>query len=343
MLAVMPKTPRAMILAAGLGTRLGALTSLLPKPMLPLCGTPLVRWVALWLRSQGIREIVINLHHLGDQIEAELGDGSDLEVAIAYSREAPEILGTGGGVRRARSLLDDGSGAPIVIVNGKILLDLDLKAVLAQHSATGAEATMVLRRDVRAERWGSLRLSEQREVVGFLGLERAGATLGEPLMFTGVQVIEPQFIDRIPEQGAPCIVRTAYRQLFDSGRGYYGYVTDGYWWEHSNLHRYLAGLHNLLDGRAKLAYAARPLWGQDPSAKIHPTASLRQPFWIGRGVEVGAGAVVGPYVELGDGVIVDEGVHVSELIACRGARIRNSAVSAVAVGEQLIHDEKIEI
>ena len=328
-----------MILAAGLGTRLGSLTSLLPKPMLPLCGTPLVRWVTLWLRSQGIREIVINLHHLGEQIEAELGDGSELEVSIAYSREAPEILGTGGGVRKARSLLDDGSGAPIVIVNGKILLDLDLRPVLDQHRATGAEATMVLRRDPRAERWGSLRLNDQGEVVGFLGLERAGARLGEPLMFTGVQVIDPRFIDRIPEQGASCIVRTAYRQLFDSGRGYYGYVTDAYWWEHSNLERYLAGLHHVLDGRAELAYAARPLRGIDASAKIHRTASLREPLWIGRGVEVGEGAVVGPYVELGDRVIVDKNVHVSELIACRGAHLRSSAESAVAVGEELVRGE----
>jgi len=325
-----------MILAAGLGTRLGALTSHRPKPMLPLCGTPLVRWVALWLRSQGIREIVVNLHHLGDQIEAELGDGSELGLAIAYSREAPEILGTGGGVRRARSLLDDGKGTPIVLVNGKILLDLDLKAVLAEHEATGAEATMVLRRDPRAERWGSLRLDDSGEVVGFLGLRRPGAQLGEPLMFTGVQVIDPRFIDRIPEEGAPCIVRTAYRELFDSGRGYYGYVTDGYWWEHSNVERYLAGLRNIFDGRARLDYAQRSLQGIDPSAKIHPTAILREPLWVGRDVEIGANAEVGPYVELGDGVVVDAGVRVRDLIAWEDASIRASAEQAVAVGDQLL-------
>ncbi len=325
-----------MILAAGLGTRLGALTSLRPKPMLQLCGTPLVRWVALWLRSQGIREIVVNLHHLGDQIEAELGDGSELGVSIAYSREAPEILGTGGGVRRARSLLDDGKGTPIVLVNGKILLDLDLGAVLDQHRANGAEATMVLRRDPRAEKWGSLRLNERSEVVGFLGLARPGEVLGDPLMFTGVQVIDPRFLDRIPAEGAPCIVRTAYRQLFESGRGYYGYVSDGYWWEHSNIDRYLAGLHNILDGRAQLSYAARPLSGVDPSARIHPSAKLREPVWIGRDVDVGAAAEVGPYVELGDNVRVDAGVSIRDLIAWKGARISDSCERAVAAGEELL-------
>ncbi|MFY0540786.1 nucleotidyltransferase family protein [Nannocystis pusilla] len=147
--------PRAMILAAGLGTRLGDLSGLRPKPMLPVCGTPLVRWVALWLRSQGVREVVVNLHHLGDQIEAELGDGSKLGMAIAYSREDGEILGTGGALRHARHLLDDGSGAPIVVVNGKILLELELDRVLATHRAAKAEATMVLRPDPEAERWGA--------------------------------------------------------------------------------------------------------------------------------------------------------------------------------------------
>ena len=332
-----------MILAAGLGTRLGALTSLRPKPMLPLCGTPLVRWVALWLRSQGIREIVINLHHLGEQIEAELGDGAELGVSIAYSREAPEILGTGGGVRKARHLLDDGKGTPIVLVNGKILLDLDLSAVVRQHRASEAEATMVLRRDPRAEKWGSLRLNQRSEVVGFLGLAREGEVLGDPLMFTGVQVVDPRFIDRIPAEGAPCIVRTAYRDLFESGRGYFGYVTDRYWWEHSNIDRYLGGLRNVLDGRAELSHAARPLRGVDPSARIHPSAKLHEPVWIGRDVDVGEGAEIGPYVELGDGVVVDAGVVVRDVIAWKGARIGRSCEGAVAAGEQLLRDPEVAV
>lgn len=328
-----------MILAAGLGTRLGELTSRRPKPMLPLCGTPLVRWVALWLRSQGIREIVVNLHHLGEQIEAELGDGSALGVAIAYSREAPEILGTGGGVRRARDLLDDGSGAPIVVVNGKILLDLDLDAVLDAHRRRGAEATMVLRRDPAAERWGSLRLDADGEVVGFLGLERPGSTPGEPLMFTGVQVFEPRFIDRIPAEGAPCIVRTAYRQLFDEGRGYFGFVTDRYWHEHSNVTRYLAGLRNVLDGRAELAYRERALVGIDPSATIDPSAKIVGPVWIGRDVHISPHAVVGPHVELGDRVEVAEGVRLRDVIAWPGVRVPRSAEHAIAVDDATLVTE----
>ncbi len=325
----MAMRPRAMILAAGLGTRLGDLSSKRPKPMLPLCGVPLCRWSVLWLRAQGIREIVVNLHHLGEQIEEELGDGSALGVAIAYSREEPEILGTGGGVRRARALLDDGSGAPIVIVNGKILVDLSLGAVLDHHRAQRAEATMVLRPDPEAERWGSLRVDAGGQVVGFLGEVRPGSEPGEPLMFTGVQVIEPRFIDRIPAEGAPCIVRTAYRELFREGGSYAGFVTRRYWWEHSNLDRYLAGLRNVLDGAAELAHAERPLRGVDPTARIARSAVIHPPVWIGRGVTVGEGARVGPYAELGDGVVVVAGVVVRDAIAWPGAHVRAKADHAV--------------
>ena len=325
-----------MILAAGLGTRLGPLTSLRPKPMLPICGTPLVRWAALWLRSQGVREIVVNLHHLGEQIAEELGDGGALDLDIRYSREAPEVLGTGGGIRRARALLDDGSGAPIIIVNGKILLDLDLADVLRQHRETGAEATLVLCPDPRREKWEKIRLGPDRQVVSLFEETREGSSPGRPLMFTGVHVIDPKVIDRIPGSGAPCIVRSAYRELFAEGRGLYGYLTDGYWWEHSNLERYLVGLRKVLDGEAALPYAERPLRGVDPTAKIHPTAKIRPPVFIGRRVEVGAGAEIGPYVELDDDVIVDAGVRLRDVIAWPGAHVRNSAERAVAAGERLL-------
>ncbi|MBK8265544.1 MAG: NDP-sugar synthase [Nannocystis sp.] len=317
-----------MIFAAGLGTRLGELGARRPKPMLPICGAPLIRWAALWLRSQGVREVVINLHHMGEQIEAELGDGAALGMAIAYSREAA-ILGTGGGLRQARALLDDGSGAPIVAMNGKILLDLDLAAVLAFHRGRGAEATMVLRPDPQPSGWELLTIDARAEVLSLLGESRAGEAAGPPLMFTGVHVFEPRFLDRIPAEGAPCVARTAYKALLREGGAFGGFVTQRYWWEHSTAGRYLAGLCNVLDGAAELAYAERPLRGIDRSAKIDPSAVIVPPVWIGRDVEVGAGARVGPYVELGDGVVVAPGISLTRVSAWPGAHVSASAAEAV--------------
>lgn len=318
-----------MILAAGLGTRLGELSALRPKPMLPVCGTPLVRWAALWLRAQGVREVVVNLHHLGEQIEAELGDGTQLGMAIAYSREEGEILGTGGALRRARPLLDDGSGAPIVIVNGKILLELELARVLAVHRERGAEATMVLRPDAEAERWGSLRVGPDGDIVGLLGALRPGAEAAEPLMFTGVHVIEPRFIDRIPREGPQCVIRTAYSELFREGRGLSGVVTRDYWWEHSTVQRYLQGVANVLEGRVRLPFAERPLRGAAASAKIGAGAQVDAGAWIGEGAEIGAGALIGPRCQIGDRAVIAPGVRLRDVIVWDDVRVAGDAEYAV--------------
>jgi NDP-sugar pyrophosphorylase family protein len=311
-----------MILAAGFGTRLGSLTQDRPKPMLPVCGTPLVRWGLLWLRSQGIREFVINLHHLGGQIEAELGDGSTLGVAIAYSHEEGQILGTGGGLRQARHLLDDGRDLPIVVVNGKLLLELDLARVLAFHRERGAEATMVLRPDPKMERWGEpLHVDDRGRVVSMLGEVVPEANAGEPLMFSGVHVFQPRFLDRIPPEGEQCVIRTAYMALLREGSGLAGFVTRQYWWDHSTTERYLEGVCNVLDGHVALPYAEHPLRGVDSTAKIAEGATIEDPVWIGPGVHVGEGAHVGPHVQLGRGARVEPGRRLRRAIVWDGARV----------------------
>lgn len=318
-----------MIMAAGLGTRLGELSDLRPKPMLPVCGTPLVRWVALWLRAQGVREIVINLHHLGHMIEAELGDGRALGLAIAYSREDGQILGTGGGLRQARALLDDGRDSPFVVVNGKILLELDLPQVLAAHRERGAEATMVLRPDPDAERWGSLRVGPGGDVVGLLSERRPGVAASDPLMFTGVHVLHPRFLDRIPAAGEQCVIRTAYAGLFREGRGLYGHITRDYWWEHSTVERYLQGVANALEGRVALPYAERHLRGPAASARIEAGAQIDPSSWIGERAVIGAGAVIGPRVQVGDDAVIAPGVRLQDAIVWDGVRVEADAQRVV--------------
>ncbi|MFO7566938.1 MAG: NDP-sugar synthase [Enhygromyxa sp.] len=340
-------TPRAMILAAGFGTRLGALTQTRPKPMLPICGAPLVRWAVLWLRAQGVREIVINLHHLGEQIVEELGDGSALGVAIAYSHEEGLILGTGGGLREARALLDDGRETPIVVVNGKILVDLELGPVLAAHRAREAEATMVLRPDAEGIWGGSLAADPATgTLANFLGKLRPGATpisglpastdpplrsgrynhaipgrLGPAMMFTGIHLIQPRFLDRVPPEGEQCIVRTAYRELFHEPRGVDVFVHEGYWWEHSTVERYLQGIANLLDGRVRLPWAERPVIGVDPSAIVEAGAQIDPRVFVGAGARIGAGAKIGPFAQIGAGAVVAPGVRVERAALWPGASL----------------------
>lgn len=325
-----------MILAAGFGTRLGALSQRRPKPMLPVCGIPLVRWAVLWLRHHGIREIVVNLHHLGELIEAELKDGSELGVTITYSREDGMILGTGGGLRRARPLLDDGHGTPIVVVNGKILFDLDLAEVLAQHHRNAAEATMVLRPDPDAGTWGSFRLDGEGRIVEFLQASPASGgapPISERLMFTGVHVFQPAFLDRVPAEGEQCIIRTAYRGLFHEGRGLYGFESRDYWWEHSTPERYLRGVTQVLSGAAQLPFAPQGTTGIHPTAAIAATAQIRPPVWIDADVHVGPDARIGPRTQLGAGCRIEAGVEITDSVVWEGLTVGRDLHGELYTGE----------
>ena len=159
---------RAMVLAAGRGTRLAPLTDTTPKPLLPVAGQPLIEHILEFLRAGGIREVVINLHHLGQRIKERIGDGRRLGLQVKYSWEDP-ILDTGGGIKRAEPLL---AGEPFVVVNGDSLLELRLEDVVAFHRERAAVATMVVRPDPEAARYGLIELDADdrvRRVVGLPG------------------------------------------------------------------------------------------------------------------------------------------------------------------------------
>src|SRR5688500_10234635 len=109
---------QVMILAAGKSTRLGSLGAVLPKPLVPVCGYPAITFGLALCRHAGLHDVVVNLHHHGDLIREALGDGAAHRVKIAYSDEAEELLGTGGGVKRARGLF---RSEPVLIMNGKVV------------------------------------------------------------------------------------------------------------------------------------------------------------------------------------------------------------------------------
>ena len=145
-----------MLLAAGLGTRLGVLSGQRPKPLLPVCNHSLLRWSVALCQGAGLGDLVVNTHHLGQQIEDELSDGAEPGSRVRYSHE-PEILGTGGGIKRMASMMPRGR---CVVVNAKIVTDLDLAEVLAFHERAGAMATLVVRPHPHAERWGAIHVDE---------------------------------------------------------------------------------------------------------------------------------------------------------------------------------------
>jgi mannose-1-phosphate guanylyltransferase len=219
---------RAMILAAGKGTRLLPLTDAVPKPLLEVAGQPMIAYSLELLRDAGIAEVVINLHHLGAQIRDGLADGRAYGVRITYSEEDP-ILDTGGAIAAARPFL---SSDTFVVLNADTFIEVRLRDVIDLHRRHGALATMVLRPDPDAARYGVIEIDSAQRIRRFLGAPAAGGVPVDaaltPLMFAGIHVFEPRVFDYLPH-GIYSITRDVYPRLLAAGEPLYGYVYRGYW------------------------------------------------------------------------------------------------------------------
>lgn len=191
------KRPRALVLTAGLGTRLRPLTDVRAKGAVPVNGETLARRVARWLGSNGFRDLIFNLHHRPETISGSLGDGADLGVRVRYSWEQP-VLGSGGGPRHALPLLVDGGADRFLIVNGDTLTDVDLDALLDAHERSGALATMSLIPNPAPDKYGGVVLDGAGFVAGFT---RRGASSNN-FHFIGVQAVEARALLEL-EDGVP--------------------------------------------------------------------------------------------------------------------------------------------
>lgn len=322
---------RAMLLCAGMSTRLGPLGDTLPKPMLPVCDVPIVRYGVALLVGHGIRDIVINLHHHGDAIRDDLGDGSALGARIQYSQEEV-LLETGGGLKKALPMLDpDGTDEPFVSMNGKLIFDLDLAALLAQVARDpDVLGTMVVRRVPDATAWGAVKL----EKAG--GGLRVRDVLGEgEHMFTGVHVTRPSVVRRLPD-GKACMIRQGYLPWMHAGEKVAAFEAGPvYFAEHSLPERYLRSNLDLLAG-PRLRHPPAPLRGVDISAHVHSTAILRHPVKIGAGAHIGAESVVGPGAVIGTHAIVEEGARVERAVVWPRTRASGEVRDAVLTWSGLV-------
>ena len=194
--------PPALVLTAGLGTRLRPLTYLRAKAAVPVNGTALAVRVATWLAQQGFRDQVFNLHHHPASIAALLGDGAPLGIRVRYSWEQP-VLGSAGGPRHALPLLTDAGADRFLIVNGDTLTNVDLDALLATHTRTGALVTMALIPNPAPDKYGGVTLDREPGTsdVYVTGFTRRGAA-AMSYHFIGVQVAEARAFRALPD-GVP--------------------------------------------------------------------------------------------------------------------------------------------
>ena len=295
---------KGMILAAGYGERLWPLTADRTKPAIPVLGMPLVGYVAEYLAQFGISEVVVNLHHRPESVKRALGDGGQFGVKLEYVHE-PVILGTSGAMDNARHLLEDDT---FIVVNGKIITDIDLHAALKEHKSRDALATLVLLRNRQRERFSIVETHEGL-VTRFAGMPTASfdaSTGAAPLMFTGIQILEPRIFDYVPRSIFSHSTVDVYPQAIAKGERIVAHVAEGSWYELSTLQRYLDISLALLKNEGVNTYC-----GLD--SFVNESAEVRDSV-LWDGATIGAGATVRRSV-LGDGVRIRSGEnHEHEVI-----------------------------
>jgi NDP-sugar pyrophosphorylase family protein len=176
----------ALVLTAGLATRLRPLSLVRAKAAMPVAGEALVRRILRHLQAAGVRDVVLNLHHLPHTITRDVGDGSDLQLCVRYSWETP-VLGSAGGPRQALPLLGDQA---FLIVNGDTLAGADLAALVADHRRTGALVTLAVVPQTKPEKYGSVLVDDEGVVAGFSARGTIAPRALEPFHFIGIQVAE---------------------------------------------------------------------------------------------------------------------------------------------------------
>ena len=281
----------ALVLTAGLATRLRPLSLVRAKAAMPVGGEPIVRRILRWLRASGIQEAVLNLHHLPHTITRVVGDGGDLDMRIRYSWEQP-ILGSAGGPRQALPLLDADT---FVIVNGDTLTDVDITALLADHKQSGALVTMTVVPPMPGAQYGGVRVESDGVVTGFT---KRGSP--EPSYhFVGVQAVEARaFASVAPGVPAESVLEL-YPSLIAARRGSVrAYTCRTEFFDIGTPADYL---------RTSLLLSARENGASSLGSRprIHASAHIEESI-LWDDVEVGAGSVLRQCI-VADGVRVPPG------------------------------------
>lgn len=309
---------KAMILAAGFGTRLLPLTQEKPKPLMPILGQPLLIHLLEQLKSAGVTEVVINLHHLAEKIKKEIGSGKKIGLKIHYSYE-PKILGSGGGLKKAEPFLKDET---FFLLNGDILLNIDFKKVLSFHKKKKSFATMVLRKDKNVQQYGAIGIDQESRIRQFLGKPNLNGITLQELMFTGVHVLEPTIFNFLPPATEfSNINRIAYPKLHMK-EDIFGYPFKGYWRECGNPKEYYQVNIELLK--------------KSPGFKKKiPGVKLIPPVWIGQGCQIGQGSVIGPNVILGENCRIGAKSQLSHSILWDKVKLaKNAQIKRMILGRK---------
>ena len=315
---------KAMVLAAGLGTRLKPLTYELPKPMVPVLDRPVMAHIVRLLERQGFDELVANVHWFPDAITGYFGD------RLEYRYE-PELLGTAGGVRNVRDFFGDDL---VVVISGDALTDLDVRVLVERHRTAGGIATLTVKRVPDTREYGVVIHDEDGRVQGFQEKPDPAEALSD-LGNCGIYCFSPEIFDYFPAEDPVDWAQDVFPALLDHDVPFHVHEIESYWNDVGSLAELRQGTWDALEGRLGIdvpGEEARDGLRVGTGTSLPDDLELvSAPAWIGAECEVGRGVrVMGPTV-IGDRCSVGEGASLREVILLPGTTVPSGEVVIGAI------------
>jgi mannose-1-phosphate guanylyltransferase len=316
---------KAMVLAAGLGTRLRPLTYELPKPMVPVLDRPVMAHILDLLARHGCEQVIANLHYFPDSIRAYFG-----EQGLTYHHEE-ELLGTAGGVRGCAEFFGDET---FLVISGDALTDIDLTALLARHREAGGIATLAVKQVRDTREYGVVLHDSAGRITGFQEKPEPDEALSN-LGNCGIYVFEPAIFDHFPERPFADWAQDVFPALLEGDVPFFIHEVHDYWNDVGSLAELRQGTFDALSGELRLRVDASEvapgvfLAGAEDGDGLPDGVEVSGPVWIGHDARIGPGVrLTGPVV-LGDGARVGDRAQLRESIVFPGTEI---AAEAILIG-----------
>jgi mannose-1-phosphate guanylyltransferase len=333
---------KAVILVGGQGTRLRPLTYNTTKAMVPVLNIPFLEYVLRYLKGHGIRDIILAMNYLPDQIQAQLGNGSKLGISLSYVIEE-QPLGTGGAIKNVEAKLT----GPFFVLNGDVLTTIDLTAMMSRHRQVKPKVSIALTPVDNPTIYGVVETDLKDMVTRFVE-KPAPDEVTTNMINAGIYIIEPEVLGYIPPATPSMVERHLFPMLLEKGEPMLAYPSDSYWLDIGTPEKYLKANHDLLSGQAPslVSYQGNSDSGfRARDSNIDPSVEIEGPVLIGEGCILAKQAklkgptVLGPRCEIAEDACVEGAVLWDGVKVGKRALLRNCIVASncrIGEGSQLL-------
>ena len=338
-------TIRAMIMAAGAGTRLEPLTQSKPKPMVPLGNLPIMEHTLNLLRDHGITEIIFNTHHLGQQICDYFIDNkkfSDLNLSCI---EEPELSGTAGGVKKAEDFLKEAD--TILVMSGDGLTDVNITELIEKHNNAGGIASMGLFpvEKEQVKHFGVV-IKDKNNLVTDFQEKPDPSEAKSTLINTGIYVFNAEIFNYIPENTFYDFAKQVFPAVMQDNKGLYGFEINCYWNDIGTLEQYLQTSFDILHGNTSIKIPLEKFdqgW-KAVNCEISPKATLKNKVMIGENTIIKAGVQARGNVTIGNDCLIFEDTSIEDCLIWEGTTIgKNNTIQKAIIGKNVIIGDNVTI